>query len=84
MRYDTVSLGTSSIELFGSRQKLGNDYLKRGDAAAVGIYGNSPEEAVYVGTLADARDQPPEGGKKYTQHFAANALLRGRFNIILR
>ena len=36
-------------------RRLGDDYqMRRAVGAAMGIYGNSVEEAVYVGTLADA------------------------------
>jgi hypothetical protein len=42
-----IAVTKSSLGLFGSREQLGDDYLKRAVAAAMGIYGNAAEEAVY-------------------------------------
>ncbi|HEY7087975.1 MAG TPA: DUF1254 domain-containing protein [Tepidisphaeraceae bacterium] len=43
--------------IFGSRDVLGDDYLKRDAAAAMGLYGNSIEEAWYGGGVGDG-NQP--------------------------
>lgn len=64
----------SSIGLFGSRAALGNDYTKRAVAAAMGIYGNSSEEAVYLGYEEDAQGRPLEGGKSYQIRFEPGQL----------
>lgn len=64
----------SSAGLFGSRQALGNDYLKRAVGAATGIYGNSIEEAFYTGARADHGGQPLLGGRRYRLRFAAGQL----------
>ena len=64
----------SSIGLFGSRQQLGDDYLKRAVAAAVGIYGNAPEEAVYVGADQDSDSQPLDGANRYEIHLTKEQL----------
>ncbi len=42
-----IATTTSSRGLFGTRESLGQDYLKRDVAAAIGLYGNSVEEAYY-------------------------------------
>ncbi|GLZ85004.1 lipoprotein [Metapseudomonas resinovorans] len=60
--------------LFGTREALHNNYLNRALAAALGIYGNSVEEAYYTGARLDGRGQPLQGGQRYRLHFAADAL----------
>lgn len=61
-----VAKTTSSIGLFGSRAQLGSNYImKRAVAAAMGIYGNAAEEAVYVGTMRDASGAPLDGANRY-------------------
>jgi len=42
--------------------------------AALGIYGNSKEEAMYPAYYVDASGQPPNGAKRYTLHFAPGQL----------
>ena len=75
-----IATTTSSSGLFGSRVALGADYqMRRAVGAAMGIYGNSLEEAVYVGTLADAEGRPLDGGKRYTMRFAKDGLPPVRF-----
>lgn len=63
-----IAKTTSSIGLFGSRQQLANDYMKRAVAAAMGIYGNAAEEAVYVGSMFDADGRPLDGANRYEVH----------------
>lgn len=60
--------------LFGSRAAMHNDYLKRAAAAASGIYGNSVEEAIYLGTRHDSTQQQLLGGQRYRLRFAPGAL----------
>ena len=49
---------SSSLGLFGSREELGSDLdMKRAVGAVVGIYGNSPTEAVYQGWSKDTVGQ---------------------------
>ena len=75
-----IAVTTSSSGLFGTRAALGDDYqMRRAVGAAMGIYGNSAEEAVYVGTLADTRGQPLDGSKRYTMRFTKNGLPPVRF-----
>lgn len=64
----------SSIGLFGSRADLGDDYTKRAVAAAMGIYGNSKEEAVYLGYEEDAQGKPMDGSHAYTIRFEPGQL----------
>jgi hypothetical protein len=60
-----VAVTESSIGMFGSRAQLKNDYLTRAVAAAMGIYGNAAEEAVYVGARLDSTGQPLDGAARY-------------------
>jgi hypothetical protein len=64
----------SSAEIFGSREHLGQDYLKRALGAMLGILGNSAEEYLGVGYQADADGQPFDGNTRYSIRFAADAL----------
>lgn len=70
---------TSSIGLFGSRAQLKNDYMKRAVAAAMGIYGNAAEEAVYVGSDRDSVGAPLDGGARYEIHLAKDQLPPARY-----
>jgi len=69
----------SSLGLFGTREALENDYLKRAVAAAVGIYGNSAEEAVYIGTRKDDRGALLDGAKRYVLKFSEAQLPPAKF-----
>lgn len=61
---------TSSVELFGTREYLGEDYvMRRAVGAAMGIYGNSKEEAYYTAYVADAEGKPLDGANHYLLHF---------------
>ncbi|MDR5763130.1 DUF1254 domain-containing protein [Caballeronia sp. LZ035] len=70
---------TSSYDLFGTREDLNGDYLKRAVAAAMGIYGNTKEEAVYVGTRLNADHQQLVGSQPYIIHFDKKDLPPARF-----
>ena len=65
-----VSVGA----LFGTRAYLKNNYLYRMIAAALGIYGNSVQEAMYPPYGVDAQGQKLNGANKYTVHFPAGQL----------
>ncbi|MDO6760402.1 DUF1254 domain-containing protein [Tamlana sp. 2_MG-2023] len=65
---------TSSLHLFGSRKELGNNYLARATAAAMGLFGNTKEEAVYVGTMFDNEGKDLIGSNKYILHFKKEEL----------
>lgn len=68
----------SSAGLFGTRAVMHNDYLSRAVAAASGIYGNSVEEAIYLGSRQDSTQQPLQGGQRYRLHFAPGQLPPAR------
>jgi hypothetical protein len=69
-----ISTTTSSIGLFGTRAELKNDYLKRAVAAAMGLYGLSKQEAVYIGTELDASGQALSSDRRYTLRFEKGKL----------
>lgn len=62
----------SSNGLFGSRKALGQNYLNRDVAAAMGLYGNDLDEAWYGGIVGD-------GTKPAKLHFAKGQLPPARF-----
>jgi hypothetical protein len=65
----------SSGDLFGTRQEMQNDYLRRAAGAKGGIYGNSKEEAAYFRFTADAKGEPLDGSKhRYALRFAKDGL----------
>jgi hypothetical protein len=64
----------SSGDLFGTRQRLGNDYARRMAGAVLGIYGNTKEEAIYPAYAVDAAGQPLDGAGRYTLRFAPGGL----------
>lgn len=64
----------TSGELFGTRAYLKDNYLYRMAGAALGIYGNSKEEATYPVYALDAAGQPLDGANRYTVRFDADDL----------
>ena len=64
----------NSGDLFGTREFLKNDYLKRMLAASAGIYGNAREEALYPGLTHDSAGQPLDGRHRYVVRFAPGQL----------
>ncbi|MPZ39256.1 MAG: DUF1254 domain-containing protein [Rhizobiales bacterium] len=64
----------SSGDLFGSRESLKNNYLYRMTAAALGIYGNSKQEAIYGYYALDEAKQKLDGANRYTLRFAPGQL----------
>ncbi len=69
----------SSNGLFGSREELGNDYMKRAVAANKGLYGNAVEEAWYGGWETGSDGKPLDGFRHYRLRFAAEALPPAQF-----
>jgi hypothetical protein len=61
-------------DLFGTREYLKNNYLYRMIAAALGIFGNSKQEAMYPPYGVDSTGQKLDGASKYTVHFAKGQL----------
>lgn len=76
---DAVKHTTSSYDLFGTRQDLNGDYTRRAVAAAMGIYGNTKDEAVYVGTRLNADHQQLLGTQAYVIHFDKKDLPPAKF-----
>lgn len=64
----------TSGDLFGTRDYLKNNYLYRMMAAALGIYGNTKEEAMYPAYYVDGNGQPLDGANKYKINFAQGLL----------
>ncbi|MEK1941608.1 MAG: DUF1254 domain-containing protein [Pseudomonas sp.] len=65
----------SSGDLFGSRQHLNNNYLYRYAGANMGIFGNSAEEANYIGYFVDNSGKPVNAAStRYTLHFPPGQL----------
>jgi hypothetical protein len=67
-----IDVTTNSSGLFGSRKLLGQNYLTRDIAAAMGLYGNDLEEAWYGGFVAD-------GSKLGQLRFAPGQLPPAKF-----
>jgi hypothetical protein len=59
---------------FGTRAYLMNDYMARMAAAALGIYGNSKQEAIYPVYFVDSGQKPVSGANRYTLRFAPGQL----------
>jgi hypothetical protein len=60
----------ASGDLFGTREYLKNNYLYRMAGAALGIYGNTKEEAMYPAYYVDDKGDKLTGANHYTLHFA--------------
>lgn len=72
-RIDTLQV--TSGDLFGSREFLKNDWMRRMAGTVLGIYGNSREEAMYPGYFADGAGAPLDASKaRYTLRFAPGQL----------
>ena len=64
-----------SGDFFGTRDHLNNNYLYRYAGANMGIFGNSADEAAYIGYFVDSSGKPANGAKhSYTLHFAKDQL----------
>jgi hypothetical protein len=73
--YKATEIDTGKqADSFGSRAYLGNNYIGRMGAAALGIYGNSKEEALYPAYFVDAGGKPLTGANAYALHFTAGQL----------
>lgn len=60
---------------FGTRQYVNNDYLMRMSSAALGIYGNSKEEANYPAYFVDSEGKPLNAASnRYTLRFEPGKL----------
>ncbi len=65
---------SSSADSFGTRAFLKNNYMNRMSAAALGIYGNSKQEAIYPAYFIDADKQKLDGSHRYVLRFAPRQL----------
>lgn len=65
---------TSSVGLFGTREDMHYDPLARALGAQVGIYANSPEEAMYSTYEKDAKGEPLDGSHRYVLRFPKGGL----------
>jgi len=63
-----------SGDLFGTRDYLKNNYPYRMTAAALGIYGNSKEEAMYPAYYVDGAGHKLDGANRYTLRFVPGQL----------
>ncbi len=65
----------TSGDFFGTREHLKGNYLYRYVGANIGIFGNSSEEANYIGYFVDNQGNPVDASKQnYTLHFDKGAL----------
>ncbi|MEX5591246.1 DUF1254 domain-containing protein [Pseudomonas orientalis] len=65
----------TSGELYGSRDRLNNNYLYRYAGANLGMFGNSADEAAYFTWFDDSEGKPANGARRsYTVHFAKDQL----------
>jgi hypothetical protein len=74
LKKDVEEGKVNSGDVFGTRQYLKNNYLYRMGAAALGIYGNSKQEAMYPAYYVDATKQKLDGTNRYTLRFAPGQL----------
>ena len=71
---------TTNVNLYGTREYLGTDYvLRRAVGAAMGIYGNSKEEALYEGWAVDANKQVLDRSKNYVLPFSKDQVPPVKF-----
>jgi hypothetical protein len=66
---------TDSKKFFGNREQLGADYIyNRNVGAAIGVLGNTKEEAVYATQQTESDGTPLDGLSKWILRFAPDAL----------
>lgn len=77
---ERIAATRSSADLFGTREFLGEDFaMKRAVGAAMGLYGNSKEEAYYTPYSADADGQTLNGTQRYVIHFTKQQVPTVKF-----
>jgi hypothetical protein len=75
-----AAVTVDSRGLFGTRARLGEDHLKRGVAADMGLYGLPQDEAWYGGWLTDDTGAALDGSAHdYRLHFTRETLPRAEF-----
>jgi hypothetical protein len=66
---------TDSMKVFGTREQLGADYIyNRNVGAALGVLGNTKEEAIYASQQTEPDGKPLDGLCKWSLRFAPGAL----------
>jgi hypothetical protein len=67
--------GVDAAKFFGTRERVGTNYMDRAMGVYMGIFGNVPEVSVYLSMPTDAAGQPLDGSKAaYTLTFAKGQL----------
>jgi hypothetical protein len=67
--------GVDAAKFFGSRQRIGANYMDRAMGVYMGIFGNVPEVSVYLSMPADASGKPLDGSRAaYTLTFPKGHL----------
>lgn len=64
----------TSADITGSRETLGQNYLYRMAGAVLGIYGNSKDEALYIGSFNDSAGAPLTGANNYVYRIPSGQL----------
>lgn len=59
----------NATDLFGTREMLNGNYMNRALGAAAGLFGNTKDEAIYIGTRTDGGGKFLSGNNKYTITF---------------
>lgn len=71
-----------SLDAFGNRRRMQDRWLERAAAAAVGLFGNDAEEAVYPMTRIDGEGRPLDGGRfDYEVRLPAPPPVRGFWSV---
>lgn len=70
---------TNATDLFGTREELNGDYTKRALGAAAGLFGNTKEEAIYIGTRTDKANNILSGKNKYVIRFPKGQTPKAKY-----
>lgn len=72
--------GIDAAKFFGTRERVGTDYLNRALGVYMGIFGNVSQQSVYLSMPADADGNTLDGSKAaYTLSFAKGQLPPVKF-----
>ncbi len=67
--------GIDAAKFFGTREKVGTDYISRALGVYMGIFGNVPEVSVYISMPVDSQGKPLDGNTaSYTLTFPKGKL----------
>ncbi len=70
---------TNATDLFGTREELNGNYTKRALGAAAGLFGNTKEEAIYIGTRTDKANNILSGKNKYVIRFPKGQTPKAKY-----